>query len=852
MARFFQAPIVQPMDYGFKLPFNEIMGALSIKQKEQDSLKAELGKLQDNPLDALAADYDLRGGSVTQSQRNVDAIMYDENGNVRDLTGQTRQIQAEARRQYMQKQTGGIDWGVSTSKTIHDKYLEEIAKNEKITADAKNYYIEASQHKYTEKGGLGAPQGAGGLYTEGQLFQGIKPAAYVDIPKLGEVYGDKVGQTQIQTSGATIDPTTSKVMSVDGKHFQSKDFGMIQTGTLLTTTYEQIFNSTAQGIAGNEEAVQYLEHEAKALAWKAGNKNPTEEQIDQHVNSRIKEEADRAGHKFMSAKFEPKVYDNWLYQYKVKQANDLALIKAQEAEKIPLIEVPLNSTQTNINPETFTVKKKDIAEALVTNDIAIKAMEINGKLKPELASNPTSAKQYQDLKDKQRDMNFEMKGIQNVERNVLAQGGFNSANIMLGTLDKVMNAYDTDPTIKHSLAMYLVTGKTNKALLTDEEQTTVNNVYKSLEHYTKDPKLAATIFTNDMQTRAEELASGNLPTVVVNEINKTKTYGKGAADTPAKYIIGELKTAYNKTRDALVLETTNYINKNGGANFQTQNTLVEAGGSETSSGLANIEKGGIEALKKTGFAGLRVVEGGLEGQVFDKKLLLTGFDGWVLDDSSLALSTIKENVGTPGLGGKAKFSISAKITNPQTKETKNTNLIVTVAPGKSSNLTEVRDRGSIELMQSIVMNPSEKSAQSDWATASALLGGNTPLIEAIYDQGISNMGKNDRKDIVDNEGRPLITVFRRENDNYEFFWPKKGANGEYQFSIDDRDRIADERANYYAKERKAQGDVDFQFKNLMDFQEQVGEKVFHSKTNRKHQTVNKSVFADRYLFNKNN
>ena len=187
--------------------------------------------------------------------------------------------------------------------------------------------------------------------------------------------------------------------------------------------------------------------------------------------------------------------------------------------------------------------------------------------------------------------------------------------------------------------------------------------------------------------------------------------------------------------------------------------------------------------------------------------------------------------------------------NPTTKERKPTAQIVIVAPGKTSNLIDVREEGAMQLMNGIVDKLSETKAQNDWAIAAGLVGGNTPIIEAMHDQGIAHMTAQSKRDIVDNEGRPFITVYKRENGNYEFFKPEKLADGSFVFSTKDSQRWEDTRANFYAKQKQANGTkLATEFKDIRDFQELVGEKVYLSKTNRKSQDINRTIFDSRYMF----
>lgn len=843
MARFFQAPIVQPMDYGFKLPFNEIMGALSIKQKEQDTLKAELGKLQDNPLDALAADYQLRGGSVTQSQRNVDAIMYDENGNVRDLTGQTRQIQAEARRQYMQKQTGGVDWGVSTSKTIHDKYLEEIAKNDKLTVDQKNFYTEASQHNYAERGGLGAPQGAGGLYTEGQLFQGIKPAAYVDIPKLGEVYGDKVGQTQIQKSGVQVDPTTSRVISMDDGDFKGADGNRFrQTGTLLTTTYEQIFDATSKGIANNEEAIQYLEHEAKALAWKMGNKNPTPEQINQHVNTRIQEEADRAGHKFMSAKFEPKVYQDWVAVKRAELNNAKALADYTKVVDLKPVEVSMNTVQNTINTKELFEKRTGIQTSYDTTKAEIDAKTgPDGKLLPFLASDPDEVKDYKELQARLTKHQLELDGLTETENLILSKGGFNDANMGIVAISKAMEKYGPNELeTKSSLISYIVTGKADLASLSDADKKAASNLQQQMDFYKNNPEKVSTLFSPEMNERALELVNGNYPQGVDQLFKNKKGVSYGDASDPVSFMKRVISDTYKEERNSNLVKTSAAVNATGGMNFQTEDTVIGSTDSAASSYLTALSKGATQELAKNNFAGLVISQGLFKGEVFDPQTsFLKGQVGdyakGTVDISTIEVGVMPQNTPGRGRGGKPQWAISAVIKDANGKNPKRVPIKTTLDPEKASSMVEMRDQAAMQQLESVGDKLSEQYAQSIWATSTQMLGGTTNLMYAVHDQYDPKLKPGSTQIIKDTDGRPLLGVKKMYSGNLQFYEPFQDAGGNYKVEFVPDKIITDSRANHYNSGKP-------EFPSVEEFQQLVGEKTYHNKINKK------SLDAQRHLY----
>jgi hypothetical protein len=78
MARYFDAPVVQPIDYGFQLPYQEIMYTLQNKQKSQDENVAKLGTMYAEQKDAIDIDNPLRNKYINDRTSRLDKLMYEE------------------------------------------------------------------------------------------------------------------------------------------------------------------------------------------------------------------------------------------------------------------------------------------------------------------------------------------------------------------------------------------------------------------------------------------------------------------------------------------------------------------------------------------------------------------------------------------------------------------------------------------------------------------------------------------------------------------------------------------------------------------------------------------------------
>lgn len=849
MARFFQAPIVQPMDYGFKLPFQEIMGALKMKQAEQDAVVKTGQGLLEKPLNALAADYDTRENAVTSRQQRIQNLMYDADGNLKDLTGKAGEMNAEARKQFQEEQSGGTWWAAEGSVAQRTKYQEALDKDDKLLSQHKKYLSEASDYIYNEKGGLGTPQGLSGLYTEGQLYQGIKPAAYVDVEKMGDAMGKDAGESAIQVSGVQIDPTTSRVMMTDEGDFKGVDGGRFrQTGVLLTKTYDQIYHATANGLMTNEESLQYMEQEARAIAWGMGNKNPTEDQIQQHIDTRIKNEADRVAHKYMSAKFNPEVYNDWIYQKKVDLANSKAQYDYEQVKEQQVVEVQMATQQNIIDPKVLLDKKTATTNLRQTVLDKLKTYEdSSGKLKPNLATDKNTVELYKSLKAEAAQYQLELDGIKNTEEMILKEGGFNAGTMALSLSQDIGNQYDNTGRMAEAFATYIITGAPNKAQMTPAQKKEAEKTRDLIELYKTDPKAAAATFTDEQLARAEEFAIGNWNKGFEKYIQSIPMTYAGAkeAEIPYNLIKSAYVTSYKNMRDKGIEVTAEALNKTGGITFQSNNTTLGTTGSAATSDLAALNDGMTEEFRKSNYTGLTVSQGVLAGREFKPEILLEGqpemYADGKIDPKTITMRVISQNVPGIGRGGKPQWEVSGIITDKNGKNPKTVPLALTLSPKASANIVGLRDEAAMQLLETIVTKKSEAASQDQWAIATNLLGGTTDLMYAIHDAGVADLKPNTNREVRDVEGRPLVGVRKTYNKTYQFFEPKIRADGSYYIDWSDTGSIIpDSRANFYNTKKT-------EWKDIESFQQLVGEKAFDQKMNRKSQDINRQIFLPRYM-----
>ena len=825
MARFFKAPVVQPMDYGFKMPFAEIMGAVQQKQKAHDTTLAAIGALPDDPANALSPDYHLQQGIVSGRESRLDAIMYDENGNLQDLSGKGGLVQAEARKRAREKMSGGTQWATEGSQTKYDDYnttIDKMLKEKSITNTQAKFLKEKSFWDYAQKGGLGKPTGFGGKFSEQQLFKGLEAAAQVDIGALGEKFGNHVGETTLQTAGAIVNPKTGRVEGLD-KDFIPKDGHRFrQTGTLMTVAYEKVYNAVAQGLVGDQSLDAYLRQEAEAEAWGQG-MVVSKEGIDQHVTRRMHEEADRAAQKFMRDKFNPKVYTDWKAKLAKQDVYKKGRIDYEMNIKQRVFQGSVATQQVVVDPAAMTETKKVVTNQLnnVTDAISMYVDE-NGKLKKEFEGNVDAVNDLKRLKKEKQKHQIELDGIKQSEDLLLAETGQNDATMAMTAVNNIINTKHFSPNMGTALNTYILTGNQLGAeFATDAEKAQLEVLIKQMELYADDPKKLGRIMTPAMQERAKEVLSNNLPAGLKAQIKDMPLlYAEGA--TNEQILSEELSNEYNTIRDKGIKESAEVVNKSGGLNYQTNVTGVQSMDTDTKSDLAALETVMTDYFTKTSLNGLIVSGGDQAGLPATRELFLKGYPGYkVVGD--LEFNMARENNDKTGHGGKQQYVVTATLEKDGVKTKKQ--LVMTTDPTANNNISAKVQEASMQMMNSVVDDLSRQASQDKWALASAFMGGNTPLVESMFDQGIAQQSTSSDKTYVDAEGRPLIGASRTSNNTWVFYHPVEQKDGSYKIDWgNEKTMIKDTRANFGVTNKT-------EWDHISDFQELVGEKTYEGNLN---------------------
>lgn len=422
MARFFKAPVVQPIDYGYDIPFAETFAVLQQKQKEQDTALGEVQALRDKPINANEWYFDTRNKVLEDRDARLDAIQYDDKGNLRDLTQSLDLIQKEARRQVKEEQPGGIVHALETDYANRNKYIEqldEMAKKEPgkggISKARRDFLLQFSDMR--ERGRAGAGVGItlqpGGQFGPSQLYSGETAAKEFDEFKLAEGYSVNWKPNQIQTakgpngvglvrfSDAAIQDLRKKYpkeMAFVGPPGQSGDY--VQTGALEYVLFEEVYGHTRTALARHEELNQDLAQEALQY----GAQNP--QQVQAYVNQRLDEAAAYAAEKESRFKFSPTVRDNWR---KKKQVDFYYKKKTIDYEREKEKDMRIFQTQTHTTQRKFKVsditKRKNEAQEMIKSRrdmLANKFEDENGNVLESVLNNKQLYDEYKGIQNEIR------------------------------------------------------------------------------------------------------------------------------------------------------------------------------------------------------------------------------------------------------------------------------------------------------------------------------------------------------------------------------------------------------------------------------------------------------------------
>jgi hypothetical protein len=420
MARFFEAPVVKATDYSFKYPVEQIGQVLELEQKKQDeALNNALKMMEANKQDVIQTVYDVNARDAMIQQRNaeINALVYDETGNVKDLRGIVPQLQGIARRRALEEQTGGIQHALSANlaqKTEQEKKNAELHAAGKIHADQLDWLNRSAMQEYVAKGGVGT-KNEQGFYNS---YPSITPALAIDGEKVAMETAngwktDKMQQGALDPITGAYKPTQANIDAIKAKHPYYVDTGrqgLLQTGTLEWATLDEIYETTLNSLSNNEGLIEYLKQEAQ---FRGG---ATDEQsIKDYVINKVHNFSLDAANKYSTSHFEPKAYEDWMakerYKSHLRQKEISMLIPKEKPIKVQ------ESSGTKItyqaDPSTFvpeySTKINDRHKLQIELDKLVAS--VNGDLTKLTGVKQTMYKQYS---DDIANLNIEMEALSKV------------------------------------------------------------------------------------------------------------------------------------------------------------------------------------------------------------------------------------------------------------------------------------------------------------------------------------------------------------------------------------------------------------------------------------------------------
>lgn len=345
MARYFQAPVMQPVDYGYEMPFAQKMGYIQQQQSLQDKGRAEVESLYDvGQLDALKQDYSKRDALINARYDETDKLITDDEGNIRDFRNIKPAVTSIARRRAKEEQAGG-SWNAIASNRAsaieYQKTITEMHAKGEIGIKRKSALISDAFNSYE---GIG-DKDALGAYNQ---FSGRSAAKEVDDIAIAYEYAKDTAFQQLQAAGVVdkngllADNETIENIMASPK-FKNVMGGMyVQTGSVEFRTMETIKNITMHALSTNNQ----LKEDILQEGWIEGHK--TEEEQKAYYSSRLNNLALNAAEKYASIKFSPQLTKNWVAEKALELKNAKAVVDYEKQKEI-------NTFEWNTDSRTYVV-----------------------------------------------------------------------------------------------------------------------------------------------------------------------------------------------------------------------------------------------------------------------------------------------------------------------------------------------------------------------------------------------------------------------------------------------------------------------------------------------------------------
>lgn len=420
MARYFKAPVLQPVDYGFKMPVEKIYGVMQQEQQKHSKTLEELQNLYDvGKLDAVDIDYDNRNNLIQERYDEVEAALYDENGNIKDLRSAGPIVQKIARRRAKQEQAGGEWHSIQKNyddKIEYDKRIDELLDKGEITAERSQLLKARSYQDYVMKGGVAGQRGINGAYA---TYNGIDPVKNLDRQKVSDAYGKDVAMQRLQAAQIILKDgslNTQATINASAENLYQSMGEFVQSGTMEFRTLETIMGITYKEMASDHRLIEDLTQEALLM-----NPEATEEDITKYIDGQLMKHSQTTAEKYAQTLFSPKIMQDWKKKLDYRHALKLKEIDYEKRKESTVIIGTGKGAKTQIkSPTEMRAKIKDRSGLIRAKRDAIKASYPDPSKLSKLEKEQYDA-EVQELAAMERDQASDKKIIYSAYEGVLSQ-----------------------------------------------------------------------------------------------------------------------------------------------------------------------------------------------------------------------------------------------------------------------------------------------------------------------------------------------------------------------------------------------------------------------------------------------
>lgn len=358
MARYFKAPVVQPLDYGHDIPAQFLQNKVDKLQAKQDADRTSAAKLMDN------SEWEGRPVDAKDSQRILDerisrsnSILYNKDGSRRDLlqSGIQKEIQTEINLRNKEETVGGTVYTIKENKAKEDAYRTQIAALRK-TGVGKGYGDERANflnEALVDPNKIGKPT----IGANGELYsvEMTMLAANVEQQNISDNYAKEVKEDtalidQVNTiqalygtaqsgsrmgydkNGGVVDVnhailsqmgmTEDFLQSKAGTTLMKDRFGYLKSTSVEFVSGFKIMAATTQSLYNDNRVIGDL----KSQYMQDGETGD----INEYINNRIERLAMASANKYMKMKFTDQKFKDWQSYQRIEHGFQQKLSKKPE------------------------------------------------------------------------------------------------------------------------------------------------------------------------------------------------------------------------------------------------------------------------------------------------------------------------------------------------------------------------------------------------------------------------------------------------------------------------------------------------------------------------------------------